>query len=49
MAGKTYYSSYETAAPILVPVPGDVRPYVPEGALMKKNVLRNRVAVEEAA
>lgn len=47
MAGKTYYSSYETAAPVLVPA--DVRPYVPEGALMKKNLLRNRAAVEEAA
>ena len=34
---------------MLVPAPGDVRPYVPEGALMKKNVLRNRAAVEEAA
>ena len=34
---------------MLVPVPGDVRPYVPEGALMKKNLLRNRAAVEEAA
>ena len=47
MAGKTYYSSYDTAAPVLVPA--DVRPYVPEGALMKKNLLRNRAAVEEAA
>ena len=47
MAGKTYYSSYETAAPVLVPA--DFRPYVPEGALMRRNVLRNRAAVEEAA
>ena len=47
MAGKTYYSSYDTAAPVLVPA--DVRQYVPEGALMKRSVLRNRAAVEEAA
>jgi len=47
MAGKTYYSSYETAAPVLVTA--DSRAYVPEGALMKRSVLRNRAAVEEAA
>lgn len=47
MAGKTYYSSYGTAAPVIVPA--ESRQYVPEGAMMKKNVLRNRAAVEEAA
>lgn len=47
MAGKTYYSSYETAAPVLEAA--ESRGYVPEGAMMKRNVLRNRAAVEEAA
>ena len=47
MAGKTYYSSYDTAASVLVPA--DVRSFVPEGALMKKNILRSRAAVEDAA
>ena len=49
MAGKTYYSSYDTAAPVLIPAAGEARSFVPEGALMKRNVLRNRAAVEEAA
>ncbi len=47
MAGKTYYSSYGTAAPVLAPT--ESRQYVPEGAIMKKTVHRNRAAVEEAA
>ncbi len=47
MAGNTYYSSYETAAPVLTPA--DVSSvYVPEGAMMKHGALRNRAAVEEA-
>ena len=44
MAGKTYYSSYETAAPVLAPMQN--RPHVPEGAMPR---LRTRAAVEEAA
>ena len=50
MAGNTYYSSYETAAPVLAP--SGVRSssvYVPEGALMKHGALRSRAAVEDAA
>ena len=50
MAGNTYYSSYETAAPVLIPANSTASfPYVPEGALMKRNPLRNRASVEEAA
>jgi len=47
MAGNTYYSSYETAAPVLTPTDFSSI-YVPEGAMMKHSPLRNRAAVEEA-
>ncbi len=47
MAGNTYYSSYETAAPVLTPA-DFASVYVPEGAMIKHGALRNRAAVEEA-
>lgn len=47
MAGKLYYSSYESTAPLLYDTQ---TPYVPEGILTKRGLfpLRNRAAVEDA-